>query len=41
MSTDAPRLLIVDDNDDNRYTLRRRFKRLGEGHFRAVPNSAQ
>ena len=29
MSTGTPRLLIVDDNDDNRYTLRRRLQRLG------------
>ena len=29
MSTDGPALLIVDDNEDNRYTLARRLKREG------------
>ena len=29
MSDDAPALLVVDDNEDNRYTLVQRLKRLG------------
>ena len=29
MSDDSPALLVVDDNEDNRYTLVRRLKRLG------------
>jgi len=29
VSTDGPALLVVDDNDDNRYTLTRRLQREG------------
>ena len=31
MSVDGPALLVVDDNDDNRYTLTRRLR--CEGHL--------
>ena len=30
MTDDGPALLVVDDNDDNRYTLTRRLKREGD-----------
>lgn len=33
MSEDGPTLLIVDDNEDNRFTLTRRLKR--EGYVRS------
>ncbi len=29
MTDDGPAVLVVDDNDDNRYTLTRRLKREG------------
>ena len=31
MSSDSGRLLVVDDNEDNRYTLTNRLKRQGYG----------
>ena len=38
MSNDGPALLVVDDNDDNRYTLTRRLRRQGYENITEVEN---
>ena len=38
MSSDGPALLVVDDNDDNRYTLTRRLRRQGYENITEVEN---
>jgi len=38
MSNDDPALLVVDDNEDNRYTLTMRLKREGYEHVAEVEN---
>ena len=38
MDETAPAILVVDDNDDNRYTLTRRLKRLGYGDVDIAEN---
>ena len=41
MSDDSPAILVVDDNDDNRYTLVRRLKRLGHDHVVTAEHGRQ
>ena len=38
MTDDGPVLLVVDDSDDNRYTLVRRLRRQGHQHIREAEN---
>ena len=38
MIDDAPELLVVDDNEDNRYTLVQRLKRLGYANISTADN---
>ena len=41
MSDESPALLVVDDNEDNRYTLVRRLKRLGYDHVETAEHGRQ
>ena len=41
MSADGPAILIVDDNENNRYTLERRLKREGYENFGIAENGRQ
>ncbi len=41
MSVDGPALLVVDDNEDNRYTLTRRLKREGYGNLTTATNGRE
>ncbi len=41
MSEDGPALLVVDDNEDNRYTLTRRLKREGYSNLTEAENGQQ
>ena len=41
MSTEGPHLLVVDDNEDNRYTLTRRLKRQGYENLSVAENGRQ
>ena len=41
MSDGAPNILVVDDNEDNRYTLTRRLKRQGHGHVVTAEHGRQ
>ncbi|MFQ5974018.1 MAG: adenylate/guanylate cyclase domain-containing protein, partial [Alphaproteobacteria bacterium] len=41
MSDEGPRLLVVDDNEDNRYTLTRRLKRLGYANVAIAEHGRQ
>ncbi len=41
MTDDGPALLVVDDNDDNRYTLTRRLKREGYTNLAVAENGRQ
>ena len=41
MSTDGPALLVVDDNDDNRYTLTRRLAREGYSNLTTATNGRE
>jgi phosphoserine phosphatase RsbU/P len=41
VSADGPALLVVDDNDDNRYTLTRRLTREGYGNLTTATNGRE
>ena len=41
MSADGPAILIVDDNENNRYTLERRLKREGYENLGIAENGRQ
>ena len=41
MSGDGPAVLVVDDNDDNRYTLTRRLRRQGYENITEVENGRE
>ncbi len=41
MTEDGPALLVVDDNEDNRYTLTRRLKRLGYENLSTAENGRE
>jgi len=41
VSTDGPALLVVDDNDDNRYTLTRRLAREGYSNLTTATNGRE
>lgn len=41
MSGEGPTLLVVDDNDDNRYTLTRRLKRQGYANIEVAENGRE
>jgi CheY-like chemotaxis protein len=41
LSGDGPALLVVDDNEDNRYTLTRRLKREGYEDVAIAENGEQ
>jgi class 3 adenylate cyclase len=41
VSPDGPAILVVDDNEDNRYTLTQRLRRQGYGDVTAAPDGRQ